>query len=128
MKYTLPETNSSPLKMDGWNTILSYWDFALFSGANLLLVLGRVSRIASDPAHGWLGWHGGAPFLIRQDCHHNFGVSTLALIQKKPKRVHLHTGFLVPQKWGSEILFHLELPPHPGIPIKLHLWLLLGGG
>ena len=23
--YTLPKTNSSPLKMDGWNTILSYW-------------------------------------------------------------------------------------------------------
>ncbi len=30
---TLPETNSSPLKMDGWNTILSYWD-GQFSGAN----------------------------------------------------------------------------------------------
>ena len=29
---TLPETNSSPLKMDGWNTILSYWE-GLFSGA-----------------------------------------------------------------------------------------------
>ena len=22
---TLPETNSSPLKMDGWNTIVSFW-------------------------------------------------------------------------------------------------------
>ena len=31
---TLPETNrTSPLKMDGWNTILSYWGFGLFSGA-----------------------------------------------------------------------------------------------
>ena len=29
---TLPETNSSHLKMDGWNTILSYWG-GLFSGA-----------------------------------------------------------------------------------------------
>ena len=29
---TLPETNSSHLKMDGWNTILSFWD-GLFSGA-----------------------------------------------------------------------------------------------
>ena len=27
---TLPETNSSPLKMDGWNTILSYWVSAYF--------------------------------------------------------------------------------------------------
>ena len=30
--YTLPETNSSHLKMDGWKTILSFWD-GLFSGA-----------------------------------------------------------------------------------------------
>ena len=29
---TLPETNSLPLKMDGWNTSLSYWG-GLFSGA-----------------------------------------------------------------------------------------------
>ena len=29
---TLPETNSSPLKMDGWKTILSFWK-TLFSGA-----------------------------------------------------------------------------------------------
>ena len=27
MGYTLPETNSSPLKMDGWNTIRSFWGF-----------------------------------------------------------------------------------------------------
>ena len=31
--FTLPETNSSPLKMDGWNTIVSYWD-GLCLGAN----------------------------------------------------------------------------------------------
>ena len=30
---TLPETNSSHLKMDGWNTIVSFWD-GLFSGAS----------------------------------------------------------------------------------------------
>ena len=31
---TLPETNSSHLKIDGWNTILSFWGkFGLFSGA-----------------------------------------------------------------------------------------------
>ncbi len=35
---TLPETNSSPLKMDGWKTILSYWE-AYFQG---LLISGRV--------------------------------------------------------------------------------------
>ena len=29
---TLPETNSSPLKMDGWKTILSFWD-GLVSGS-----------------------------------------------------------------------------------------------
>ena len=32
-RVTLPETNGSLLKMDGWNTILSYWG-GLFSGAN----------------------------------------------------------------------------------------------
>ena len=31
-----------PLKMDGWNTSLSYWVSAYFQGANLLLVSGRV--------------------------------------------------------------------------------------
>ena len=40
--YTLPETNSSPLKMDGWNTIGSFWD-GLFSGA--MSVSGRVDPI-----------------------------------------------------------------------------------
>ena len=38
-QLTLPETNSSPLKMDGWNTIVSYWD--VFFRAKTL-VLGRV--------------------------------------------------------------------------------------
>ena len=38
---TLPETNSSHLKMDGWNTILSYWG-GLFPGA--MLVSARVSE------------------------------------------------------------------------------------
>ena len=32
MVITLPETNSSPLQMDGWNTILSYWVSAYFQG------------------------------------------------------------------------------------------------
>ena len=32
---TLPETNSSPLKMDGWKTSLSFWDG--LSGAMLLV-------------------------------------------------------------------------------------------
>ena len=36
---TLPETNSSHLKMDDWNTIVSFWD-DLFSGA--MLVSGSV--------------------------------------------------------------------------------------
>jgi len=44
---TLPETNSSHLKMDGWNTIVSFWD-GLFSGA--MLVSGSVYTI---PQNGW---------------------------------------------------------------------------
>ena len=36
---TLLETNSSHLKMDGWNTIVSFWD-GLFSGT--MLVSGNV--------------------------------------------------------------------------------------
>ncbi len=36
---TLPETNSSYLKMDGWKMIVSFWE-DLFSGA--MLVSGRV--------------------------------------------------------------------------------------
>ena len=38
---TLPETNSSHLKMDGWNTIFSFWD-GPFSGA--MLVSGMVTE------------------------------------------------------------------------------------
>ena len=30
LSFTLPETNNSHLKMDGWNTILSFWDSAYF--------------------------------------------------------------------------------------------------
>ena len=39
-QITLPETNSSHLKMDGWKLKKSFWD-ALFSGGELL-VSGRV--------------------------------------------------------------------------------------
>ena len=40
---TLPETHIfSPLKMDGWNTILSYWVSACFQ-VRLLLVSGSVT-------------------------------------------------------------------------------------
>ena len=28
--HTLPETNSSHLKMDGWNRIVSFWEFTYF--------------------------------------------------------------------------------------------------
>ena len=38
----LPETNSSHLKMDGWNTIVSFWGPAYFQ-VRLLLVSGSVS-------------------------------------------------------------------------------------
>ena len=42
------------LKMDGWNTIVSFGGFGLFSVANLLLVLGRVFRdLLSQKAHGF---------------------------------------------------------------------------
>ena len=36
VRLTLPETNSSHLKNDGWKTILSFWD-GLFSGAKMLV-------------------------------------------------------------------------------------------
>ena len=42
--YTPPETNSSPLKMDAWNTtFLSYWGKRpIFRCENVMLVSGRV--------------------------------------------------------------------------------------
>ena len=44
-KNTLPETNSSPLKMDGWNTILSFpIGFRPIFRGEVLLVSGRVLR------------------------------------------------------------------------------------
>ena len=51
---TLPETNSSPLKMDGWNTIVSFWD-DLFSGA--MLNFRGVNNLNASEMHGSLaGW------------------------------------------------------------------------
>ena len=51
---TLPETNSSHLKMDGWNTIVSFWD-GLFSVA--MLVFGSVVWISHVIDFlGGLGW------------------------------------------------------------------------
>ena len=41
---TLPETNSSHLKMDGWNTIASFWD-GLFSGAFAVSFRGCIQGI-----------------------------------------------------------------------------------
>ena len=40
-KSSFPETNSSPLKINGWKRIVSFWD-GLFSGA--MLVLGSLTR------------------------------------------------------------------------------------
>ena len=34
---TLPETNSSPLRMDGWNTFVSFWGPAYFQGRTVKL-------------------------------------------------------------------------------------------
>ena len=48
-RATLPETNSSPLKMDGWNTIRFLLGFSLFSGAKML-VFGECSFWP------WLRW------------------------------------------------------------------------
>ena len=39
--YTLPETNSSRLKMDGWKMIVSFWGPLFLAGA-MLLVSGSV--------------------------------------------------------------------------------------
>ena len=39
---TLPETNSSHLKMDGWKTILSFWGKKAYFQGLCLLVSGRV--------------------------------------------------------------------------------------
>ena len=39
---TLPETNSMPLKMDGWKMILSFWGVWAYLQVLLLLVSGRI--------------------------------------------------------------------------------------
>ena len=38
---TLPETNSSPLKIDDWKTILSFWVWAYFHGRTVSFGEGR---------------------------------------------------------------------------------------
>ena len=45
---TLPETNSSQLKMGGWNPSVLKMAQAYFSGANLLLVSGSVYFISTS--------------------------------------------------------------------------------
>ena len=48
---TLPENNSSPLKMDGWKAILSFWGPAYFQRL-WLLVSGRLHSFGSSH-HSW---------------------------------------------------------------------------
>ena len=43
--YTTPKFNSSPLKMDGWKTILSYWGPVSFQGRTVKLRGGTASPI-----------------------------------------------------------------------------------
>ena len=45
IRFTLPETNSSHLKMDGWKTIVSFWGSGFLTSA--MLVSGGV-RITTD--------------------------------------------------------------------------------
>ncbi len=53
--FTLPETDSSPLKMDGFNTTFLL-GFGLFSGAfDLLLVSGRVGLVQKNVT--WRVWN-----------------------------------------------------------------------
>ena len=47
---TLPETNKSQLKMDGWKTILSFWVPAYFQGLSLL-VSGKVTPVVIGSFH-----------------------------------------------------------------------------
>ena len=46
-RITLPETNSSPLKTDGWKMILSFWGPAYFQGRLLLNFGGVLSQEAA---------------------------------------------------------------------------------
>ncbi len=58
MFCTLPETNSSHLKMDAWNTIVSFWGPAYFQG-RLLLVSGSVSiQKKLSFISGWIRFQG----------------------------------------------------------------------
>ena len=59
-KLNFPETNSSPLKMDGWKLeAFPFGSKGLFSGANLLLVLGsvkcKVGHKVTSPIWDWMG-------------------------------------------------------------------------
>ena len=65
---TLPKTNSSPLKMDGWKTIVSFWD-GLFSGA--LAVSFREGRTVIEMGVSWNS--GFSPQII----HYKIGFSII---------------------------------------------------
>ena len=57
---TLPETNSSHLKMDGWKTILSFWGPAYFQGRTVSFREGIfcLQRKRLAPAWNILHWKG----------------------------------------------------------------------
>ena len=71
---TLPKTNSSHLKMDGWKTILSFWGpRPIFPGANLLLasgsrVISTISMVVSGSPKRWDRWHSPSPNW-QEKCH-----------------------------------------------------------
>ena len=79
--FTLPETSSLHLKMDDWKTsLVSFWEkLGLFSGANLMLVSGRVfvfmslqkiSAFTSDQTHH--GLHLSKVILQQPSSQNNF--------------------------------------------------------
>ena len=61
----------SPLKMDGWNTIVSYWDGLFFSGA--MLVSGRVYHTRNPSwIRGW--WDRSINSFVAHYCREGFKV------------------------------------------------------
>ena len=93
---TLPETNSSPLKMEGWKNAISFWD-DLFWGS--MLVLGGVSLYRSCS----FSFKGGKPVFFSVNQPRADFLDFLQLATKKPQTPQLYGSMFLPIFWGLQL-------------------------
>ncbi len=118
---TLPETNSSPLQMDGWNTTFLL-GFGLFSGAKML-VSGRVVPRQVRPYFKGGGW--GVAFTLKFSSHDIHGQATRWFTYRQLESTYT-VGDPKSIRWimdETEKCMHICIRSHFGSSPKARVWM-----